>query len=81
MFIEEGIVWLSEIINNNPHLQNVSLPKNTIFYIEEYISEFIKEHISALRMDVELKRKIGNVLDFLVLKGSTMGYFLREELF
>lgn len=79
-FKDEGIIWLSEIIRNNPHLFKKTLPENTLFYIEEYMFSFVKEKIDLFQTNIRLKKKVVIVLDFLVERGSTVGYLLREEI-
>lgn len=76
----EGINWLSDIIKNNSHLYEKPLPENTLFYIEEYIFSYVKEHIDSFQTNIPLKRKAVAVLDFLVARGSTMGFLIREEI-
>lgn len=80
LFKEDGINWLSDIIRNNPHLYKKPLPENTLFYIEEYIFSYVKEHATAFQTNLVLKKKAVIVLDFLVERGSTMGFLLREEI-
>lgn len=79
-FKNEGVVMLSDIIRNNPHLKEKPLPENTLYYMEEYMFSFVKDHIVLLQTDIALKRKAEIVLDYLVTRGSTMGYLLREEI-
>lgn len=57
-----------------------TLPDNTLYYIEEYIFFYVNENIDLFQNNIPLKRKVINVLDFLVSKGSTMGFLLKEEL-
>ena len=76
----EGVVMLSDIIRNNPHLKEKPLPENTLYYMEEYMFSFVKDHIVLLQTDIALKRKAEIVLDYLVTRGSTMGFLLREEI-
>ena len=79
-FKDEGINWFSDIIKNNPHLYKKPLPENTLFFIEEYIFSYAKEHIDSIQANIPLKRKIIIILDFLVSKGSTVGFLLKEEI-
>ena len=79
-FIDEGIIWLSDIIGKNPHLLKKALPDNTLFYIEEYIFSFVKEKIDLFQTNIPIKKKVVTVLDYLVERGSTVGYLLREEI-
>lgn len=79
-FIDDGIIWLSEIIKGNPHLYTKPLLENTLFYIEEYIFSYVKKHNADFRTQTNYKSKVLIVLDFLVERGSTVGFLLREEI-
>lgn len=79
-FIDDGVIWLSEIINGNPHLYTKPLLENTLFYIEEYIFSYVKKHNADFRIQTNYKSKALIVLDFLVARGSTVGFLLREEI-
>lgn len=79
-FIETGIDWISDIITNNPHLYAKTLPDNTLYYIEEYIFTYTNSHIDIIQTSIPIKRKVVKILDFLIAKGSTMGFLLKEEL-
>lgn len=80
-FKAAGLDMLHIIIKNNPHLYQRSLIDNTLFYIEEYIFSFVTEQTELIQTDASVKKKVLEVLDFLVARGSTMGYLLREEMF
>ena len=76
-----GIDWISNIIKNNPHLSKQSLPINTIYYIEEYIFWFTKEENFTLKSsDIDVKKKVLTILDFLINQGSTVGFLLRDKI-
>ena len=79
-FKAAGLDMLHIIIKNNHHLYQRSLIDNTLFYIEEYILSFVTEQTELLQADASVKKKVVDVLDFLVARGSTMGYLLREEM-
>ena len=79
-FKEAGLNFLYDIINNNPHLYDKTLTDNTLYYIEEYVFYYMNDYIDKIQTDIPLKRKIVKVLDFLVFKGSTVGFLLKEEL-
>ena len=81
VFINDGIDWISNIIKNNPHLYEKSLPTNTIYYIEEYMFWFAKkENFTLKSSSADVKKKALIILDFLVSKGSTVGFLLREAI-
>ena len=79
-FKDDGVDFLCEIIKNNPHLRDKPLPEHTLFYMEEYMISFVKGHFCESQTNTALKRKIEIILDFLVTRGSTVGFLLREEL-
>lgn len=80
VFMDDGVIWLSEIISTNPHLHQKPLPENTLFYIEEYIFSYVKTHSIDFHTNIDCKRKAIIILDFLVERGSTVGFLLREEI-
>lgn len=81
VFINIGIDWLSHIIKNNPHLWENPLPLNTIYYIEEYMFGFAKKVNFTLKTtETDVKKKTLIILDFLVSKGSMVGFLLRDTI-
>ena len=80
IFENEGVTWLSGIISNNPNLSEASLHTNTIYYLEEYILSYVKKMNFSFRTNTDAKKKAMIILDYLVSKGSTVGFLLREEI-
>ncbi|MBU5480131.1 hypothetical protein [Blautia sp. MSJ-19] len=80
MFSKEGLEWLYTIISSNSHLGKAVLPNNTQYYIEEYMNDLIKREKFTLRTDERRRKKVMAVLNFLVSRGSTMGFLMREEI-
>ena len=79
-YIDDGLEWLFTIIHNNPHLKYIDLQINTEYYIEEVMMRLIQNHESEIKKSVALKNKLLCVLDFLVERGSTVGFMLREDI-
>lgn len=79
-FFKEGVEWLSFIIKNNPHLKKAELPVNTRYFIEEYMSELVKREKVTLRREEHRRKQVLVVLDFLVEKGSEVGFGMREDM-
>lgn len=78
VFENEGVKWLSIIISNNDHIKEASLPDNTLYDLEEYIHRYIDNHQQDIKQTPEIKRCADNILGFLVNRGSTKAYMLRE---
>ena len=79
IFENEGVKWLSNIIANNDHLNETILPANTEYFMEEYIYRYVDNHIQDIRRVPETRQYVYNVLDYLVNRGSTVAYMLRES--
>ena len=74
-----GADALDFIIKNNPHLKKAELPVNTRYFIEEYMSELVKREKVTLRREEHRRKQVLVVLDFLVEKGSEVGFGMRED--
>lgn len=80
VFFNDGVEWLSDITENYPKLEDTPLPVNTIYYIEEYMCRYVKKQVYTFRSVPQHRQKVFNVLNFLVNKGSSLGFMLREEI-
>lgn len=79
-FESEGINWLCIILNHNPHLIYKQLPVNTIYYLELFVRRYLFRYKSDVKRNPELKKRLFEILDFLVENGSTCGFMLRESI-
>ena len=79
IYENEGIKWLSTLILNNAHLRTCELPTNTIYYMEEFVQQFCNNNRKNIKRNAEIRNALSNVLSFLVDRGSTCGYMLREQ--
>lgn len=79
-FLNEGIEWFAIIVRNNKHLWENPLPVNTEYYLEEYMQRFISSHKQEMKLNREMRHDVFDVLNFLVHRGSTCAFMLREEL-
>lgn len=80
-YIKEGIRWISRIISNNDHLVHSKLQINTIYYLEEIVLRFSKEHGDSVKKIPSFRDDLLCILNFLVSQGSTVGFFIREEFY
>jgi len=79
-YLDYGIKWLATIIRGNPHLKDILLEVNTDYYIEEYVQRFITSKRTDIKRSPELRSETLDVLSFLVDRGSTCGFMLRESI-
>jgi len=79
-YINDGIIWISDIIEKNKDLAKKELESNTIYYIENIVRIYIYKNRENIRKTTSLKQKILIILDFLIEKGSVVGYMLRESI-
>ncbi len=76
-FALEGVTWISSMITTNKYIE---LENYTIEYIESFIRRFIPMNRQKVKRDNMLKNQVISILDFLVEKGSDIGFLLREEI-
>ena len=79
-FRNEGIFWISDIIYKNPKLSQTELETNTIFYMENITRTYIFENRQIIKIELQKKKKILIILNFLIEKGSAIAYRLREDI-
>lgn len=79
-FIEDGIVWISNILQNNANLLSKELETNTIFYLENIVRRYILTNRQKIKTSIQIKNQVIVILNFLAEKGSVMGYLLRENI-
>ncbi len=79
-FIDDGVIWISNILDINRDYQNKKLEANTIYYIENLIRKFVFKNREKIKRTKALKIKLIIILNFLIEKGSAVGYMLRESI-
>jgi hypothetical protein len=79
-FIEDGLAWISHILENNKQLISEELETNTIFYIETFIRRYILKNRQQIRKSISIKNQVIVVLNYLVERGSIVGYLLRDDI-
>lgn len=80
-FIKEGIGWLSILVSANPHLIDSKLKGDTVYYIEEVVIRVSRECFKEAKKDIQYRQNLLIILNFLVSRGSTIGFIIREDLF
>ena len=79
-FIDDGILWISDIIQDNQDLLNKELDTNTILYMENVLRRYVLNNRHKIKTKSQIKIKILSILNFLVGKGSATAYHLREDI-
>ncbi|MCG3654664.1 AVAST type 4 anti-phage nuclease Avs4 [Aliarcobacter butzleri] len=78
-YLEDGITWLSIILKDKEYI-NKKLEMDTIYYIEQCIKKYIYINREKIKTTNILKNKVLTILNFLIEKGSIVGYMLRENI-
>jgi hypothetical protein len=78
-YFDYGVDWISYILKNNNLIQK-EIKENTLNYIENYIRLYIYKNREKIKHDNELKQKVIVILNFLIEKGSVIGFLLRERI-
>jgi hypothetical protein len=79
-FIDDGIVWLSDMLEKNPNLSSDELEVNTVFYMENIVRNFAIRKRREIKRNPVLKKRMITILDFLVEKASVTAYLVREDI-
>jgi hypothetical protein len=79
-FLNEGIVWISDMLDNNRNLWWDKLGVNTIYYLELLIRRYLFINRTKVRREKNLKKRVLIILNFLIEKSSVNAYLLREEI-
>lgn len=79
-YLDDGIFWISNMLSNNRDLVNKKLEVDTIYYIENLVRKYTFKNREKVRKTKALKDNILIILNFLIEKGSVVGYILRESI-
>ncbi|WLA73364.1 hypothetical protein QIH77_42420 [Bradyrhizobium diazoefficiens] len=79
-FVEDGISWISGIIERTPELDSRELEVNTIYYLENLVRGYLLQNRHKVRTTPQIQHQVLAVLNFLLEKGSATAYLLREDI-
>jgi len=79
-FLNDGIFWISVMIEKNSKLATGKLEINTIYYIETLARKYIYLNSRKVKEDLKIRNKILIILNFLFERGSVKGNLLRESI-
>lgn len=78
-FLDDGIFWISDILQKNESLFSEELEVNTIYYLENIVRKYVLTNRRKIKVSTQIKSQITGILNFLVERGSVTGYLLRED--
>ena len=78
-YFEKGIQWIYILIQKNPEC-GTKLYINTLYYLEEYVGNFVASHRNDFRVDIVQAQRTQAVLEYMVSQGSHIAFFIREEI-
>lgn len=79
-FLEDGLFWISGILERNPNLISDKLDTNTVYYIENVVRKYVVTDRQRIKRTKKIKDAVLIILNFLVEGGSITGYLLREDI-
>ncbi len=79
-YINDGVTWVSNILQNNQDLADKKLEDNTIYYIENIVRKYTFKNREKIKKTKAIKDSLLLILDYLIEKGSVVGYMLRESI-
>jgi hypothetical protein len=79
-FIDDGIVWLSEMLEKNKNLMTEELEVNTIYYMENLVRNYAFHKRREIKRNPVLKKQMLIILNFLIEKASVTAYLIREDI-
>lgn len=79
-YLNPGIAWLSGMLTCNKKLWTAKLETHTLYYLESLVRKYIYKEREGIRRAKQLKEEVLVILEFLVEKGSVVGYILRENI-
>ncbi|MDP3065574.1 MAG: hypothetical protein Q8N08_02455, partial [Methanobacteriaceae archaeon] len=80
IYLDDGILWISRMLNVNKNLWSDDLEDNTVYYLENIVKKYAYMNREKIRKTRQLKKEFLVILDFLIEKESVAGYMLREDI-
>ena len=78
-YLNDGIGWISYMVKNDKNLLTDELEPNTVFNLEIITRKYVLQNSQEIKKQKVKKEELLEVLNFLVKKGSAIGYMLRER--
>lgn len=79
-YSNEGIFWVARMLEKNRNLIEAKSDENTIYYLEKLSRKYVNVNREGIRSKVKIKNDVLIILNYLINKGSVIGYMLRESI-
>ena len=79
-YLNDGIGWIAIILKGNKNLLTDELESDTIFHIQNLVRKYILENNMKIKKEKTKKNEVLEILNFLIERGSAIGYMLRERI-
>lgn len=79
-FLNDGIQWLSEIIQKQKGAVDTRLESDTDFYLENLIRIYVYLNREKVKKNIKIKKQILVILNYLVERSSVSAYLTREDI-
>lgn len=79
-YFRKGITWISKIISSSNGFENIEIDSNTMFLIEGIARNYILLYRDEIRRKSRQMEEVVIILNWLVNRGSVIGYMVRENI-
>jgi len=80
IYLEEGMSWIYLMIDKNKNLKTDKLEEGSTYYLENALRKYVFKNREKIKKTKKLKQEALVVVNYLVEKGSVVGYILRENI-
>lgn len=77
-YIDDGVFWISSIIKNKQERYDGNIESATIYYLENLVRKYVYKNRERIKRSKAIKDNLLLILNYLITKGSVVGYMLRE---
>lgn len=78
-YIDNGMEWIYKLVTRDSECK-ITLYDSTLYYLEEYMGQFVAQHRMEFRINAQLTYKTQIVLEYMINQGSQIAFFVREQI-
>ena len=71
--------WIYKLVTRDSECK-ITLYDSTLYYLEEYMGQFVAQHRMEFRINAQLTYKTQIVLEYMINQGSQIAFFVREQI-